>query len=123
MTVELEEFTQWRDSVEARLGTLEATTEREARLRATMDEDISGLHVTRDMLQALHDTQTDHTKRLRNIEGRLGNIEGRLGNVEGRLGNVEGRLGNVEEALGTVKAGIAIIQDKLDLLIEDKKPS
>ena len=138
MTVELEEFTEWHDSVEARLGRLEAVSDRQEDraeyhkgLIGSMDHDLSKMQVEfraqRSMLQALHDTQTEHTRRFTKIEGRLDGVETRLGGVEtrldgleGRLGGVEGRLGGVEESLGSVKAGITAIQDKLDLLIGGK---
>jgi hypothetical protein len=35
-----------------------------------------------DRPQALHDTQSDHTKRLTRIEDKVGNIEGRVGSIE-----------------------------------------
>jgi chromosome segregation ATPase len=114
-----------QDKVEGRVTLLEGTVEREAALRAKMDEDqsnitaILGAH-TRS-LQALHDTQQDHTGRLTRIEDGLGNVEGRLGNVEGRLGNVEIRLGHVEddlvmvkEKLDTVHIGVHAVLDLLD---------
>lgn len=42
MTDDLENSGQWRDTVETRLSTLETKVEEEARLRAAMDEDLSG---------------------------------------------------------------------------------
>ena len=114
-----------QDRLEGRVTRLEGTVEREAALRAKMDEDqsnitaILGAH-TRS-LQALHDTQQEHTGQLSRIEGRLGNVEGRLGNVEVRLGHVEDdlgvvkvRLGHVEEKLDTVHIGVHAILDLLD---------
>jgi hypothetical protein len=129
MTDDLADPQQWRDSIEARVGTLEATVKTEAHLRATMDFDMGKMQAEfraqRSMLQALHDVQQDHTRRLTGVEGELGNIKDRLGNVEGelgnikdRLGNVAGRLGNVEGALDLVRVGIETIHGKLDLLID-----
>ena len=107
-----------QDNLEGRVTVFERTVEREAALRAKMDEDQSSitaaLKARGRSLQALHDTQQDHTRRLTRIEDRLGNVEDRLGNVEVRLGNVEVRLGNVEEGLGTVKIGVHAIIDLLD---------
>ena len=76
MTVALEEFTEWRDSVEIRLGRLESVSDQHTEkfnqtedLLGSIDEDLSKLQVEfraqRRMLQALHDTQSDHTARLR----------------------------------------------------------
>lgn len=100
-----------QDELEGRVTRLEATVKREAALRAKMDEDQSRITATLKAhgtaLQALHDTQQDHTRRLTRIEDRLGH-------VEDRLGHVEDRLGHVEEGLGTVKAGVHAILDLLD---------
>ena len=85
MTDDLEDSSQWRDSVEERLGTLNETVEREARLRAAMDDELSKLHVERDLLQALHKTQQDHNGRLTKVEDRLTKVEDRLTKVEDKL--------------------------------------
>jgi chromosome segregation ATPase len=114
MANDLENSGQWRSRVDTRLGTPETRVDDEARLRAAMDEDMSNLKVEfraqRSLLQALHDTQQEHTGRLENIEGRLGNVEGRLANVEGRLANVEGTLQEVH-------VGVQLIHKKLDRLM------
>jgi chromosome segregation ATPase len=121
MNNDLEGFGQWRRAVDSRLGTLEARVADEASLRAKMDEDMSNLKVEfraqRRVLQALHDTQQEHTARFETIEGRLGNVEGRLETIEGRLGNVEGRLTSVEGTLQKAHVGVQAIHDKLDRLI------
>ncbi len=54
MTHDLEDFGQWRDSVETRLVKLEVTVGEQARLRAAMDEDLSKLHVERKLLERVH---------------------------------------------------------------------
>jgi hypothetical protein len=136
MTDDLADPQQWRDSIEARVGTLEATVTTEAHLRATMDFDMGKMQAEfraqRSMLQALHDTQQDHNRRLAGVEGRLTGVEGRLMGVEGelvnvkdRLTNVEGglvnvkdRLTNVEGGLQLVRVGVEAIHGKLDLLID-----
>jgi trimeric autotransporter adhesin len=118
MTNDLGEMRDRQDRLEGRVAVLEVTVKKEAALRAKMDTDIGDIKATVNghtrSLQALHDTQSDHTRRLTRIEDRLGNVEDRLGNVEGRLGNVEGRLGNVEEQLSTVRVGVHAILDLLD---------
>ena len=57
-----------QDSLEGRVEQLEVTVEREASLRATMDEDLSNnaetLKAHRALLQALHETQQEHTATL-----------------------------------------------------------
>ena len=97
MTDDLEDSSQWRASVEERLGTLDQNVNREAGLRAAMDEEISKLRVERDLLQALDDTQQDHN---------------------GRLTKVEDRLVNVEGALQLVRVGVEAIHGKLDTLLD-----
>jgi hypothetical protein len=64
MADNLEHSDRWRDEIEGRVSMLESTVGEQARLRAVMDEDLSRLHVERDLLQALHDTQSDHTRLL-----------------------------------------------------------
>jgi hypothetical protein len=122
MNDDLEDPRQWRDGIEARVGTLEATVRTEAQLRATMDFDMGKMQAEfraqRSMLQALHVTQQDHNRRLTGVEGRLMGVEGRLMGVEGRLTGVEERLRNVEGGLQLVRAGVEAIHGKLDLLID-----
>jgi chromosome segregation ATPase len=100
-----------QDRLEGRVTVLEASVEREAVLRAQMDEDQSNITQTLKAhtrsLQALHDTQQDHTRRLTGIEGRLTN-------VEVRLGNVEDDLRDVKVELGDVKIGVHAILDLLN---------
>ena len=108
MTDDLADPQQWRDSIETRVGTLEATVRTEADLRATMDFDMGKMQAEfraqRSMLQALHVTQQDHNRRLAGVEGRLTGVEDRLTNVEG--------------GLQLVRAGVEAIHGKLDLLID-----
>ena len=69
MTDDLEDFAQWRDEIETRVGTLEVTVEAEAQVRAKMDQDMSDLKLEfraqRGLLQALQETQSEHTATLR----------------------------------------------------------
>ena len=68
MNNDLEGFGQWRRGVDSRLGTLETRVAEQASLRARMDEDMSDLKVEfraqRTLLQALHDTQQEHSATL-----------------------------------------------------------
>lgn len=65
--------------LEGRVTVLKASIEREAALRAKMDEDQSNITATLNAhgrsLQALHDTQQDHTRRLTRMEGDLGTVK------------------------------------------------
>jgi len=122
MTDDLENPGQWRDTVQTRLGKLEATVGEQARLRAAMDEDLSKLRVDHKLLQSLHIIQQDHTKRLTRLEVGMGEVTQRLGAVEGRLENVEGRLGAVERTLTMVHVGVDAIKDLLTRNINQENP-
>ena len=78
-----------------------------------MDEDVSKVQVEfraqRGLLQALHDTQSDHTRRLSKLESGQQELTARLTSVEGRLTSVEGTLQKVH-------VGVQAIHDKLDRL-------
>jgi chromosome segregation ATPase len=100
MANDLEYSGKWRDTIEKRLGTLETRVGEEAGLRAAMDEDLTRLHVTRDMLQSLHDTQSDHTRRLTKLE-----------DGQQRLENGQQEL---KEKLQEVHVGVQLIVSKLD---------
>jgi hypothetical protein len=82
MTGDLEDFARWRGSVDDRLGKLEAKVETEAHLRAAMDRDMGTLSakfgVQERLIQAISETQSDHTRQLRTIDGRLEKVEGKL---------------------------------------------
>jgi len=76
MAIDLAELTDWRANIETRVSTLEATSDQHVvkisdhgGLLVSMDEDVSKIQVEfraqRGMLQALHDTQSDHVTVLR----------------------------------------------------------
>jgi chromosome segregation ATPase len=123
MTDDLEDFAQWRGSVDDRLGTLEAKVETEAQLRAAMDKDMGTLSAKfgaqERLIQAVSDTQSDHTRQLRTIDGRLGKVEGRLEQVEGKLEQVEGKLDLVHvgvQAIHTLLTGLTADETHEDAL-------
>ena len=68
MTDDLTALRNRQDTLEGRVAQLEVTVEREASLRATMDEDLSNsaetLKAHKALLQALHETQQEHTATL-----------------------------------------------------------
>jgi hypothetical protein len=96
MTIALEEFTEWRDSVEGRLYRLEAVGDQhaekfkyqEAALGA-MDGDLSKIQVEfraqRGMLQALHLTQNEHTARLTRLENGIIKVQAGIQTIIGLL--------------------------------------
>jgi len=111
MANDLEDSGKWRNTIEKRLGTLETRVDEEAGLRAAMDEDLTRLHVTRDMLQSLHDTQSDHTRRLTKLEDGQQRLENGQQELKVRLEKVEGTLQKVH-------VGVQLIQGSLDKLIK-----
>lgn len=126
MTVDLEEFTEWRDSVEGRLCTLEAASDQRAVQigdqgghLVSMDEDLSKIQVEfraqRGMLQALHDTQSEHIAVLREHTAAL--TELRAGQQDLRRG-----LTGVRGELTEVRVGIRTIIDLLNSADNDKNP-
>ena len=107
-----------QDRLEGRVAVLEVRVEEGAALQAKMATDLGDVKVTLDAhtrsMQALHDTQSDHTARLTRIEDKLVGIQDTLGGAEDRLGGVEGRLETVEGALTDVRIGVHAIIDLLD---------
>ena len=124
MTDDLEDFARWRGSVDDRLGKLEAKVETEAHLRAAMDRDMGTLSakfgVQERLIQAISETQSDHTRQLRTINGRLEKVDGRLEKVDGRLEKVEGKLEKVEGKLDLVHVGVQAIHTLLTGLTADE---
>jgi chromosome segregation ATPase len=125
MTDDLTELRGRQDRLEGRVTVLEATVKEEAGLRVKMDSDLGEMKATliahKHSLQALHDTQSDHTKRLTRIENKVENIESRVGNIEGRVENIEGRVENIEQKLGDVHIGVHAILDLLDTHLARKQ--
>jgi len=97
MADDLENSRQWRDTVDARLGKLEATVDEQKRLRAAMDEDMSSLKVEfraqRKLLQSLHDTQQEHTA---------------------LLSDHTAQLKELREGQGEILAGVKVLRDLLE---------
>jgi hypothetical protein len=102
---------EWRDSIESRVGRLEVTVETEARLRAQMDRDLSNLGVKLDaqgrLLQALADTQSEHT-------AILAEHTAILADHTTRLTKLEAGMERLEAGQATVLAGVQTIIGLLD---------
>jgi len=122
MTVALEEFTEWRDSVEARLDRLESVSDQHTEksnqaedLLGSIDEDLSKLQVEfraqRKMLQALHLTQSDHTARLTRLETGVRKLDGRVEKLDGRVERLEDGMQKVEAGVRTI---IGLLERNLD---------
>ena len=99
MSDDLDGFTEWRDNIESRVSTLEVTVKTQARVRAQMDRDMSDLSVKLDaqgrLLQALADTQSEHTAVLADHTARLTRLEAGqekvLAGVQAIIGLLDGQ--------------------------------
>jgi chromosome segregation ATPase len=87
-----DDFAEWRGDVESRVTTLEGTVKTEARARAAMDKDMSDLktefRAQRTLLQALADTQSEHTTMLRDHGERLTRLEAGVADLQTGLATV-----------------------------------
>jgi chromosome segregation ATPase len=111
-----------QDRLEGRVAVLEVKVEEEAALRANMDSDLGDMKATLNAhtrsLQALADTQSDHTARLTRIEDRLDGVEDRLDGVEGRLDRVDEGLTEVRTGLTEVRTGLGNVQIGVHAIID-----
>ena len=128
MTVALEEFTEWRDSVEVRLDRLESVSDQHTEkfdqaedLLGSIDEDLSKLQVEfraqRKMLQALHLTQSDHTARLTRLETGVQGLNAKVQKLDGRVERLESGMQKVEAGVQTI---IGLLDRNLDEGIESR---
>ncbi len=104
-----DDFAEWRGNIETRMSTLEGTVEVEARTRAQMDKDMSDMReefrIQRNLLQALAETQSEHTTMLRELgEG---------------YGELRGDVDYLKTGHETVMAGIQTIITLLDPSVDD----
>jgi septal ring factor EnvC (AmiA/AmiB activator) len=98
--------------------------EREANLRAAMDEDLSNTAATlkahKALLQALHDTQQEHTATLAEHTATLAEHTATLADDTVRLDRLERKVDTVEQKVGTVQIGVHAILDLLDTHLAKK---
>ena len=101
MSDDLDGLAEWRDNIESRVSTLEVTVKTQARVRAQMDRDMSDLSVKLDaqgrLLQALADTQSDHTAMLADHTAVLADHTARLTRLESGQAKV---LAGVQTIIG-----------------------
>ena len=118
MSDDLEDFAEWRDNIESRVSTLEVTVETQARVRAQMDKDMSDLSVKLDaqgrLLQALADTQSEHTAVLADHTAVLADHTAVLADHTARLTRLEAGQAKLEIGLAKVHAGVQTIIGLLD---------
>lgn len=114
----LEGFAEWRDNIESRVGRLEDAVETEARARASMDEDLSAMSVKLDaqgsLLQALADTQSEHTAILAGHTAILADHTVRLTRLEVGMDRLEARTERLEVGMEKVLVGVQTIVGLLD---------
>jgi uncharacterized coiled-coil protein SlyX len=118
MNNDLEGFGQWRRTVDTRLGTLETRVAEQASLRAQMDEDMSELRVEfraqRTLLQALHDTQQEHSATLRD-HGAILTDHGAILREHGAILRDHGaQLNDLQVGQQRIMAGVDAIREMLD---------
>ena len=115
MANDLEGFAQWQDNIEARVSTLETTVETEATVRAQMDEDMSNLkvefRVQKELLQALAETQSDHTATLAGHTATLAEHTATLADHTQRLIRLESGMTDVQVGIRTI---IGLLDRELD---------
>jgi chromosome segregation ATPase len=123
MSDDLEGFAEWRDTTEARVSRLEVAVETEARARAQMDNDMSDLKVEfraqRSLLQALAQTQSEHTATLAGHTRVLDDHTRVLDDHTRRLIRLEAGMTDVRAKITTVEAGVQTIISMLDRQIGD----
>jgi hypothetical protein len=109
--------------MEARVSTLEATAKTEARARAGMDQDISAMSLKLDvhsrLLQALADTQSQHTAVLTEHTVMLTDHTRRLSRLEVGQADHTVRLNRLEVSLEKVHVGVQTIIGLLDGKIDN----
>jgi hypothetical protein len=123
MPDDLEGFAEWRDTMEVRVSTLEARAKTEARARAGMDQDISAMSLKLDahsrLLQALADTQSQHTATLTEHTAILTDHTRRLSRLEVGQADHTVRLNRLEVGLERVHVGVQTIIGLLDGKIDN----
>jgi septal ring factor EnvC (AmiA/AmiB activator) len=129
MASEHDGFAEWRGTIESRVTTLESTVKTEASVRAAMDKDMSDLktefRAQRSLLQALADTQSehtemlrDHTKMLQSHGERLTHLEAGVADLQAGVADLKTQVADLRTGLATVGVGVQTIIGLLDREIE-----
>jgi chromosome segregation ATPase len=116
MEKDLEDYPRWRDSVETRLSTLDSGAETQkaelktqAELRAAMDEDMGTLSAKfgaqERLIQAVAQTQSEHTALLRDHTKRLTRLEVGQEELQTKLDRVHVGV----EAIHTLLTGLTAV--------------
>ena len=117
MTDDLMQMRGRQDRLEGRVAVLETTVKEEASLRAKMDSDLGEMKATliahKHSLQALHDTQSDHTNRLTRIEDKLGNVENRVESLDGKVTNLDGKVEHIQGKVTSLDGKVTNLDGKV----------
>jgi hypothetical protein len=116
-----DDFAEWRGSIEYRVGTLEKSVAIQARVRAQMDQDMSELKLEfraqRGLLQALHDTQQEHTAMLREHGESLVRLQNALGGLKTDVGGLKTDVGGLQAGQAKLEAGLATVLGGVQTII------
>lgn len=110
--------------LEHRVGILEATVRSEAEQRAKMSQDIGKLgekadahfHAQRLLIQALQETQSDHTEALRDIRGKVDWMVPKVDLIETSIAGVSTRMGILEGKVDQLEGKFVHLEGKFDQL-------
>jgi chromosome segregation ATPase len=125
-----------QDRTEGRVIALEDDARIRARAFADMDRDVSDLKVQygkqKQMLQAVGDTLSDHTKRLTRLEEKVDDhtqrlirletkfdgLETKFDGLETKFDGLEARVGGLETNMAQVKTKLGVVHAGVDTIIE-----
>jgi chromosome segregation ATPase len=113
-----------QDRFEGRMTALEGTVKEEAALRAKMDVELSkitqALHAQKLSLQALHDTQSNHTRRLTIMEDDLRTVKDGVKGLKHDVGDLTQDVNGLKYEITGLKrevlTGIQMITEQLNRL-------
>jgi chromosome segregation ATPase len=126
-----------------RVTVLEHRMDEQERLRASQDHDLSSLseniRAQKSLLQALADTQSEHTRALGNLsrdvsvlktdmsvvkrdvselKGDVSELKGDVSELKGDVAGLKGDVAGLKGDVAELKGGLAEINGKIDMLIE-----
>lgn len=109
-----------QDRLEGRMTALEATVKEEATLRAKTDLELSKITLTlsaqKFSLQALHDTQSDHTRRLTIMEDDLRTVKRDVKDLKQDVGILKQDVGILKQDVGALKQDVGILKEEVGTL-------
>ena len=111
MSDDLGDIRQRQDRLEGRVGRLEGKVKTQEDLRAAMDEDMGSLKaefgVQKRLIQAIADTQSDHTARLTRLETGVAELKS-------DVAELKSGVATIRTGLERVHVGVEAIRDLLD---------